>query len=446
MNMLKERRFFIKLLPILAMFFAFSCFGAINVFAAEARKVQLTGSGSDVEIILTFPEAAKEEIASLQMSLSVSLSSGSGKVEFVPNSALAAKIAEGRYSDGILNIYVAGTSPLFNKENPVLSLGVVRVSGSGCYADVKIVKDSLKFVRGTELLVQDTGVEYSEESVRITAKSDSTGNSGGGGFVVPPVTEEPAQTSGVETSASASAPAAEVTTSAAVSAETTSVTQSSPSAGNTEGQTRPDDNVPPLHVEGESFSRADASKLSDAVSRAEQYKRSNYTDSSYQILNEALGRAKSLLSDGSASQDVIDEALLILENAIGMLVPSNSPSEPDVKTDDGAAETTLPEISEESSSEEETEPITAETVPDTSIITSEAQNNTTSVPTQESGASDENTADDPDKTENLTVWIIVLVVLGAAVAVTAVAAVISANKKKSAKGNHSRSKSQKKDD
>lgn len=454
MNMFKEKHFFKKLIlptfTAFAAFIGFTGFCAANVYAAETQTVQLKESGNEAEIILTFPEAAKEEISSLQISLSVSASPNGANVEFVPNENLAAKIAEGRYNkeSGILNIYAAGTSPLFDKVNPVLSLGRVRVTDSGSYADVKIVENSLKFVRGTELVVQDTGVEYSGDIVRISSYSSDTtqpsytGNYGGGGFTVPDVTT---------TAVTAEAPPAESATTTAAVSVTAAPSTDIPSTG---------DNVPAIPVEGESFSAADTERLSEAVSRAETYKRSEYTDDSYRTLEEALKRAKTLLADRESGQEQIDEALLILENAIGMLVPANSPSRadsiPDSEADHivseevgaGGADPDVSLVSGEETKPDESETKTPDNMPD---ITMGGGADTTESITEQGYDTDEGAPDNTSESENsseeggdITVWIIVLVVLGAAAAVTAIAAVVSSKKKKSVRrGNHSRTKSSK---
>lgn len=464
MNKFKEKHFFKELIvptaASFALFFGIVGLSAAEVSALDTQTVRLTKSGNEAEIILTFPEAAKEEIASLQISISVSASPSSANVEFVPDKGLAAKIAEGRYDSksGTLNIYTAGTSPLFDKANPVLSLGRVRVTGSGSYADVKIIENSLKFVRGTELVVQDTGVEYSSDVIRIsdyngnipsdTTDSGNNGNYGGGGFNVPEVT-----TAAVTT---AETLPAESATSAAV----TSVTTAPPATDTTEELPETGDNVPAIPVEGESFSAAATEKLSEAVSQAEMHKRADYTDDSYQILDEALRRAKALLADRESRQEQIDEALLILENAIGMLVPANSPSRADsvqdseadhIVSEENREGETSPDVSLENSEEtapgeSETKPATEGSTPDITtdgnVVTSDAALGEN---TADSIRNDSQEVESPaEEAGGLTVWIIVLVVLGAAVAVIAIAAVVSSNKKKaSRKKSHIRTKSSK---
>lgn len=451
MNILRKKPFG-KLLSLLVTAL-FTVISSINVFAAEAQTIELKQNGEQAEIILTFPQAAKEEISSLQISLSADLGTGGTAAEFVPAAGLSAKIAEGRFNreTGILNIYIAGTSPLFSKENPVLSLGYVRVTGEDCYADVKVVKNSLKFVRGTELVVQDTGVEYPENTVRITSESEAETSQrpsyggGSGDFVVPETTtsaSEPVQT-----------PASSSETKPVTTAETTlpvtTTAESAPPAGNT-GVTAPsEDNAPAIPVEGESFSRAEKKALTEAVSRAELYKRSDYSESSYRSLREAVEKAKALLLEDDAKQEEVDEALLILENAIGMLVPSNAPSQveenvtdvTEVGSDNGTNEETSASLPSESDTEAETQSTSDTTAPPSkSDEANSEQPSDTQAPTEDTGnGSEGNPGENPDEnSDSLTPWIIVLAVLAAAIVVIAIAAVISSNKKKAKSGTHSK--------
>ena len=69
----------------------------ITASAAANNKTELKASGSEAQLILDFPQAAAEEIASMQISLSVTTNSKSAEIEFIPDSNLAAKITESRY-------------------------------------------------------------------------------------------------------------------------------------------------------------------------------------------------------------------------------------------------------------------------------------------------------------------------------------------------------------
>ncbi len=133
------------------------CIVALTVTASAAaeNKIKLKADGSEAQITIDFPQAAAEEIASMQLSLSISVSSGKPDIEFIPDKNLPAKIAESRYSEtGVLNIYLAGSKPLFSGSAP-LSVGKVKISGGSASAEVSIIEDSVKFVRGGELIAGD---------------------------------------------------------------------------------------------------------------------------------------------------------------------------------------------------------------------------------------------------------------------------------------------------
>lgn len=444
MNMLREKPFG-KLLSLLVAI-AFAALMSFNVFAAEAGTVELKQSGKQAEIILTFPQAAKEEIASLQISLSAVLDSEGAAPEFVPDTSLSAKIAEGRFNKdtGTLNIYIAGTSPLFDKENPVLSLGYVRITGDNCYADIKVIKDSIKFVRGTELVVQDIGVEYPDNTVRITsaAEGETTTPGGpsyggdGGDFSVPETTTaatEPVQTP----SSSQTSPISGSETTLPVTTPTESIT----GTGDTKVTVSSEENVPAIPVEGESFSRADTTALAEAVSRAELYKKSNYSESSYRNLRDAVEKAKALLLDDEAEQERIDEALLIIENAIGMLLPVNAPAAADDNTDDitntQVNDTTEPVT--ETSDSQETEQSSDDTSAPLQSDESDTQQPSDIQPEDNTSADGSETSDNSQNSEgNLLPWIIVLIILAIAVVAIAIAAIIGTNRKKSKKSVHLR--------
>lgn len=83
----------------------------LNAYAAESNEIRLESNGGEAVLELYFPQAAAEEIASMQVSVSVKANSDSVDLEFIPDSGLSSKIVESRYKNdtGILNIYLAGT-------------------------------------------------------------------------------------------------------------------------------------------------------------------------------------------------------------------------------------------------------------------------------------------------------------------------------------------------
>lgn len=280
---------------IMALLYCVTALGTGVFAASSAQTVELIANGSEAQLVMDFPQAAAEEIASMQISLIITPSSGGADIEFVPDGGLPAKIVESRYhSDtGVFTVYLAGTKALFSGTSP-LTVGKIKISGSNVSADVKVKEDSIKFVRGSELVIPSGSVAY-PGSVTISAGSDP----------VPPP-ESP--------SSSSSTP----------SSSTSSESSSDPTEPVEPGVDPVEPGIVPVEP-------ADTSSLAETVDRAGGYKRSDYTEESYGTLVEALNRANAVLSNTGSTQDEVDEALLVLENAIGMLVlANNAPSGTDI--------------------------------------------------------------------------------------------------------------------
>ncbi|MCI8554001.1 MAG: hypothetical protein HFJ80_03545 [Clostridiales bacterium] len=240
--------------------FTFIAVLPVQVFAAEKQRIELVPSGNQTEVILHLPQAAAEGTSSLQLSLKITANTAQTNVEFLPSSQLPAKVVESRYhrETETLNIYLAGTQPLFDEQSPALSLGRVTVdtaAADGVAAKVSVIEDSLKLVTGTELVVQKNGVEY-PDAVELVV--------GNGGV----------------------------------------------------GPTSPDEQpeTPPT---------SDTTRLREILAIADGYAEEDYTPESYQLLKEAVEKARALLEKPEATQTELEEAQLQIENAIGMLVLKN---------------------------------------------------------------------------------------------------------------------------
>lgn len=384
----------------------------LKAYAAETQTVSLRASGDRAEIVLNFPQAAAEEISSLQISIRVSVNSNQARVEFV-QAELPAKIVESRYHSDTdtLNIYIAGTKPLFNKSNPVLSLGYVKISGEGsAAADVQVVENSLKFVRGTELIVQDSGVSY-PDAVRI---SYSQGEASAP--PTPSVTDKPAVT---DSPAVTDKPAG---------TDNSSVILYPPSTDNSSGS-----NVPPYtDGQGDNSSLgspggdvslgADTSALVSAINVAKSLDKSEYSEKSYNDLMEAVDNGNKVLSNIYATQDEVDEALLVIENAIGMLELKNTPSGGDVTSSDepggqGSGEQNNPQDAEQNG---------------TAASDGEEYNS------EESQNQPHDADSDSDSDKGADVWVIVLIVIGVLLAAALVIGFVMLSGRK--KGKHSNKK------
>ena len=103
-----------------------------SVFADTAEKAELKANADRADVVLTLPQAAAEGVSSVQVSLNITVNTDNAEITFVPNEKLGAKIQESRYhkDTGILNIYAAGTSPLFDKADPTVTLGHVMITSN----------------------------------------------------------------------------------------------------------------------------------------------------------------------------------------------------------------------------------------------------------------------------------------------------------------------------
>lgn len=376
------------------------CIMTLNLSASAAaeQKIEFKVNGSEVQVFLSFPQAAAEGISTMQISLSVPINTYFAAVEFVPAVGLHSEIIESRYKNntGILNIYFAGTKPIFSASAP-LNIGTVRIIGNSgqVSAAVEVVEGSIKFVRGGEVITPVGEISY-PSPVTITAGGTSVS------------TQPPASGS----STTAAEPPAAVTDTAV------------PTATEKPPVTSDDVSVSQPAVIAPNPKPADSAALSAAVTRAKSYKRLDYTPSSYDALAQALEKAESLLSNPNANQYELDEALLVLENAMGMLVlETNVPTGGEDRRENNANVTTAESNENGGNNNAHDETSAAETSGDAA----------SGVEGQEpDGSSDKQ----QDSDNSLTVLIIVLIVVGIAVAGVAAAAVIAANKKKSAKGKH----------
>lgn len=290
--------------------------------AVENNEIRLYADGSEAVLELYFPQAAAEETASVQVSVCVKADSDGANLEFIPDSGLSSKIVESRYrkDTGVLNIYLAGRNALFPSSGSI-TVGRIRISSStdsAVSATVSAVKNSVKFVIGGELVSPENDTDY-PSAVNISAAGNSASGtwepaypdySSGNYFPNIPVPAVDINNGGDERSSESGDPFFD--------------TDEMPYYGDGEEYEAAEDPY------GEEWSAAaenpnppDTSMLLEAISGAESFNKADYTESSYNALREAVNKAKSVISDPNATQDEIDEALLDIENAIGMLQLKN---------------------------------------------------------------------------------------------------------------------------
>lgn len=311
-----------KLSGAAALIICFSMLLTLNASAAANNEIRLEAEGSEATLELYFPQAAAEETASMQISVSVKANSDGVGLEFIPDSGLASKIVESRYHSetGVLNIYLAGTEALFPSSGTV-TVGKVKVIGNNAAsATVEAVKDSVKFVRDGELVSPSNDTDY-PASVTITASGQSSSGTSA------PNPAYPNHSTGNYF------PSISVSTDDGNNSndrnDTDEIRKPILNGSDTESDADIDDDeyddaaLEEEDTAGENFNPPDTSSLSEALSKADGYRETDYTESSYGDLEEAVNKAEELISDPNATQDEIDEALLDIENAIGMLISKN---------------------------------------------------------------------------------------------------------------------------
>ena len=364
------------------------------VFAGTAEKAELKANGDKADVILTLPQASAEEVSSIQISLNVRTNTENAEITFVPNEKLGAKIQESRYhkDTGVLNIYTVGTNPLFDKANPTITLGYVKISTNevnGAAANVAFVKGSLKYVRGSSLEVYDNGLSYSE-SVKITI--------GKGGEADPPVITDPPAVTKDET------PVPPETQAPVETAEPPVV-------------------IPPSN--DDQPQPTDSSELREALTTAEGFKAADYTEESFKILQAAIAQAKEILNSANLTAEQVEEARMLLENAIGMLTP---------KTDEPAADITTVQNAESPSQN-------GDNTSENGEGSSPNNDNNNAVTADNNGSSPSNT-EDSGRSDNdnggVNPLVIVLIVIGVIVVGLGVGIAVTLNKRKGGKGKHSK--------
>lgn len=263
-------------LSIMAVFI-FIALPPLQASVSKGKSLKLPAKATaaiDVEI----PKAFGEKVSSLQLSLEITNEDGTQAdadvlkeietLSFSPSEDISskAKICEERYhkDTGTLDIYIAGTEPLFS-ENEALAVGTVNaVFQNDKNADiyVKVTDDSLKVVKGIILKT----ITDEPDAVRINVEgmpSDSE------------QPENPDQT-----------------------------------------QTPDDSNV----TQDPSGTILDTSRLDAALEVAATLNESDYTADSFALLKKAVEEGKAVLNNPNATQEELDQAADAIYNAIGMLV------------------------------------------------------------------------------------------------------------------------------
>ncbi len=249
-----------------------------QALAADNETPLRLQAGQSALVEAELSQASGEKISSLQISLEVTSQDGTSgntnvleKIEnlsFSPDETIAskAKICEHRYhkNTGVLDIYIAGTQPLFSAEDK-LTVGKVTATGkdgNGVDVYIKMVTDSFKVVRGNDLQT----IMEDEATVRIAVAAEEE---------KPTQPEEPEKPT----------------------------TPQEPETPN------PEDPI------------IDKTQLNEALDIAAGFVESDYTADSFALLKAAIEKAKAVMNDSNATKEEIEAVTEELLNVIGSLEP-----------------------------------------------------------------------------------------------------------------------------
>lgn len=250
-----------------------------QALAADNENPLKLQAGQSALVEAELSQANGEKISSLQLSLEVTSQDGTSgnanvleKIEnlsFSPDASITskAKICEQRYhkNTGVLDIYIAGTQPLFSAEDK-LTVGTVTATGkdgNGVDVYIKMVTDSFKVVRGNALQT----IMEDEATVRIAVAQEEKPTQ-------PEEPEKPTQPQEPET---------------------------------------PNPEAPTI----------DKTQLNEALDIATGFAESDYTADSFALLKAAIEKAKNVMSNSDATKEEIESVTEELLNVIGSLVPAS---------------------------------------------------------------------------------------------------------------------------
>lgn len=362
-----------RLITVFSLVLLLSVWPAFRASAIGKDTFILDNKGG---VTLNSPHGAQEGIASLKFTLEVD-AAGAGEVTF-KFAGLSAEVQEYRYhgDSHSLNVYIAGSQPLFKEDEP-LALGQVSVldgENNPVEARVSVVEDSLVYVYGKatrpaeQMVFPDPVVINGPENPDVleTPPADSGQNPGSGdpgqnggsgqpggsgqengdvnwsgvengGLIAddPSVNQEPGQTSN-GSSASGGLTGVTVRPGTGTGTTGTGVIGTQITAG----------------TEGAAFSE-NSEKLRQLLLQIQSMNESDYTDESFAALLQAADEARHALENTSSTDQELADALMALENAVGALVRKDEMTvvEPEGEEEETATAEEIPEDGEEEEKE-----------------------------------------------------------------------------------------------
>lgn len=313
---------------------AFIALLPLQAFFSGDGELQKLSDGDTVSIEVEVPQAAGEQVSSLQLSLALSNKDGSPadasvleniqNLSFAPDEAVTSKteVWEERYHEdtGILDIYIAGTESLFSEEDKLAVGSLSAEIGAADDVYIKVVEDSFKIVKGISLET----VSDEQDAVMFTSKAqtpvdtDTPGTTNPTSTVAP--TDSPQDTDIPQNTDNPQDTNKPQNTDGSVTTEEPQGTLTPPVSSET--------NTPPV-VDGPNGSDGtinDSSKLREALEVAATLQESDYTSDSYNALKKAVEEGRTVLANPNSTQEELDAAADNIYNAIGMLVRVNKTS------------------------------------------------------------------------------------------------------------------------
>lgn len=315
----------------------------LQALAAQKGRVCLEvkeNNTADVSVIV--PEAAGEQVSSLQLGLQITDQDGNSvgqevldQIEspaFVWRQEILAnaKITEQRYQreTGILRLYISGAEPLFTAEGEdrdTLALGTVTAAvkdeeSLGMTIYMSMAADSLKIVRGEEAVPVPVSAM---EAVPIISgktpaqppspgdKDEKPGEENPGDGEERPGEENPGDGNGNPGDEDEN-PGEEEKPGEDSQNPGNGNPPNPGTSGNGSGNSGGTSNQP----------GTDKSKLREILDLAAGYRETDYTWESYRLLKQAVREGRAVLDDPNAAQEEVDRAIQAIQNAIGALVPA----------------------------------------------------------------------------------------------------------------------------
>lgn len=263
------------ILGIIMAVFIFIAILPQRAWAADDNTPVRLSNGETALIEAELSQGNEEKVSSIQFSIELTDKDGNSvssdilnsieSLTFLPNQDITAKakVCEQRYHNdkGTLDIYIAGTEPLFEENNKLIA-GTIAVAYTGeekTDVYIKAADDSFKVVKGNNLET----VTGNESAVRIV-----TGQQ--------PVNPDP---------------------------------QEPENPNNPENPQEPTGPV------------IDKSGLYSALEIAAGLNESDYTPESFEILKKAVEAGKKVMNDDNATSEEVEASADEILNAIGTLVP-----------------------------------------------------------------------------------------------------------------------------